>query len=259
MTVQTSITAHSGPGPTAVVSDTILVSHSNKSGAACFGAGISYGGAAVESPLHNRAEAEVDQPASGTWQWERTAQTQRTLLDAARDVFTRHGFTDASVADVVERAGSSVGSLYHHFGGKSELFIALWQDHQQAYELAASEAVARARRAGLADATELFCTGARAFLENSWLRRDLALLFFSGDGPPGFEAMRRRRVSEWVARNDLLLGLPDTSSGRLYAAVLTSVIGDGGHEVAAARNRSQAGVIIDATLEYARRLLPTGA
>jgi AcrR family transcriptional regulator len=30
---------------------------------------------------------------------------------------------------------SSVGSLYHHFGGKSELFIALWQEHQVAHSV----------------------------------------------------------------------------------------------------------------------------
>ena len=63
--------------------------------------------------------------AAGGWQWGRTAHTQRALLDAAREVFTSRGFSEASIADVVERAGSSVGSLYHHFGGKSELFIAL--------------------------------------------------------------------------------------------------------------------------------------
>ena len=62
--------------------------------------------------------------AAGSWQWARTAETQRALLDAARAVFAEQGFADASIADVVERAGSSVGSLYHHFGGKSELFIA---------------------------------------------------------------------------------------------------------------------------------------
>src|SRR5580700_7448012 len=103
-------------------------------------------------------------PASGGWQWGRTAHTQRALLDAAREVFASRGFSDASIAEVVERAGSSVGSLYHHFGGKSELFIALWQDLQQALETAASEAVARARRAGLTDPFELFSVGARAYL-----------------------------------------------------------------------------------------------
>src|SRR5580700_8325297 len=115
--------------------------------------------------------------AGGGWRWGRTANTQRALLDAAREVFTSRGFSEASIADVVERAGSSVGSLYHHFGGKSELFLALWHEHQLAHEQAASEAVARLREAGETDTTELFCAGARAFLEGSWLRRDLALLF----------------------------------------------------------------------------------
>lgn len=194
----------------------------------------------------------------GTWRWGRSAQTQRALLDAARAVFTEQGFTGASIADVVDRAGSSVGSLYHHFGGKSELFIALWQEHQRAHEEAASKAVAQARAAGVTDTTELFCVGARAFLEGSWLRRDLALLFFSGDGPPGFELVKRGRNRDWLAQNDALLKLPDTSPGRLYVAVLTSMIGEGGREVAAARNRRQANLVIDATIAYARRLLEGG-
>src|ERR1700723_2087132 len=108
----------------------------------------------------------VKQPTSratgGAWQWQRTAQTQRALLNAAREVFTEQGFTEASIADVVERAGSSVGSLYHHFGGKSELFLALWQEHQLAHEQAASKAVAGARKAGVTDPGELFAAGARA-------------------------------------------------------------------------------------------------
>jgi len=69
------------------------------------------------------ARQPTGRSAGGAWQWQRTAQTQRALLDAARQVFTEQGFTNASIADVVERAGSSVGSLYHHFGGKSELTV----------------------------------------------------------------------------------------------------------------------------------------
>ena len=194
----------------------------------------------------------------GSWQWARTAQTQRALLDAARAVFTEQGFADASIADVVERAGSSVGSLYHHFGGKSELFLALWHEHQRTHEEAASQAVARLREAGETDTTELFCAGARAFLEGSWLRRDLALLFFSGDAPPEFEVMKRRRGSEWVAQNDVLLALPDTPLDRVYAAMLTSLIGEGARQVASAPNRRQANRTIEAVLEYARRLLVAG-
>jgi len=204
----------------------------------------------------------VKQPAGrsagGAWQWGRTAQTQRALLDAAREVFVEQGFSEASIADVVERAGSSVGSLYHHFGGKSELFLALWQEHEQALEEAASQAVAAARRAGVDDPAELFSVGARAYLEGSWLQRDLALLFLSGDGPAGFEVMRRQRGRQWIAQNDALLRLSDTSRDRLLAAILTSLIGEGAREVAAARTRRQANLVIDAVIEYARRLSAGG-
>src|ERR1700746_590706 len=146
-----------------------------------------------------------DGPASGAWQWSRTAQTQRALLNAARQVFTERGFAEASIADIVQRAGSSVGSLYHHFGGKSELFIALWQEHQAAHEQAASGAVAQAKRAGVTDPFELYSIGARAYLDGSWQRRDLAMLFLSGDSPPGFDVMVRRRGHEWLVQNDTLL------------------------------------------------------
>ena len=196
---------------------------------------------------------------SGAWQWQRTAQTQRALLDAAREIFTEQGFIEASIADVVERAGSSVGSLYHHFGGKSELFLALYQEHQFAHEEAAREAVAAAKRTGETDATELFCAGARAFLDGSWQRRDLAMLFFAGDGPPGFEVLKRHRGGEWIGQNDALLRLPDTALDRLFAAILTSLIGEGAREVSMAKTRRQATRIIDAVIEYSRRLMNGGA
>jgi AcrR family transcriptional regulator len=195
---------------------------------------------------------------AGSWQWARTAGTQRALLEAARQVFTEQGFAEASVADVVERAGSSVGSLYHHFGGKSELFIALYTEHQRAQEAATSQAVADARKRGVTDPFELFSAGARAYLEGCWQRRDLAALFYGGDGPPGFDVMRRRRAREWIGQNDTLLRLSDTSFDRLYVIILTSLAGEGGREVAAARTRSQAADIIDAVIEYMRRLMDGG-
>jgi AcrR family transcriptional regulator len=198
-----------------------------------------------------------DKPAS-SWQWARTAGTQRALLDAARVVFVEQGFAHANIADVVRRADSSVGSLYHHFGGKSELFVALWQEHQAAHEEAASTAVARAKRAGVTDPFELFSVGARAFLEGSWQRRDLAMLFYNGDHPPGFEVMRRRRGHEWITQNDTLLKLSENSLDRLYASILTFVIGEGSREVASAGNRRQANKLIEATIEYVRRIMVDG-
>jgi AcrR family transcriptional regulator len=195
---------------------------------------------------------------SAAWQWSRTAATQSALLAAAREIFTTRGFTESSIADIVERADSSVGSLYHHFGGKSELFIALWQQHQAAHEDAASKAVAEAREQGATDPCDLFVTGARAFMNGSWDRRDLALLFASGDVPPGWEVMRRRRSREWIGQNDSLLRLTDRPEDRVYAAILTSLIGEGAYEVAGAASRRDADRIIDAVCEYAGRLMRGG-
>ena len=45
---------------------------------------------------------------------------------------------------------------------------------------------------------------------------------------------------------------------RLYASVLTSLIGEGAREVAVAKTRAQAGDVIDAVIEYARRLMADG-
>lgn len=192
------------------------------------------------------------------WQWSRTAQTRRVLLEAAREIFTRAGFTEASVADVVERANSSVGSLYHHFGGKTELFLALWEDHQRAHEDSSVSAVAKARAEGVTDSIELFVAGARAYLGGSWERRDLAQLFLDGDGPPGFELLRRTRGREWVRQNAVLLGARNDPIDRMTVATLTSLMGEAGREIATCSSKKEADAITEATVRLIRRLDPLG-
>ena len=110
----------------------------------------------------------------------------------------------------------------------------------------------------MTDPFALFSAGARAFLEGCWQRRDLAMLFYAGGGPPGFELMKRRRGREWIGQNDALLRLSDTTYDRLYVTILTSLIGEGGQEVAAARTRRQAGQVTDAVIEYVGRLMTGG-
>jgi AcrR family transcriptional regulator len=195
---------------------------------------------------------------TGGWQWTRTAETQRALLDAARAVFTDEGFASASITDIVERAGSSVGSLYHHFGGKSELFLVLWQEYSGAQEEAAGKAIAQAQRAGVTDPLALFSAGAKAYLDGCWQRRDLAVLFSTGDSPPGFGTLMRADGYQWISRLDSLGGLAGKSSDRLYVTILTSLVREGALEVAAARNRRQATRTISAVLEYVRRLMADG-
>ena len=190
------------------------------------------------------------------WQWSRTAETRRTLLDAARAVFIDQGFAKASVADIVERAGSSVGSLYHHFGGKTEIFLALYEEYQAAQETNAAAAVARARAEGEDDPVELFVVGTRAFLDGAWEHRDVVRLFLDGDTPPGFEGLRRSRTQVWTRQNSVLLGTGGgTAVDRLFAAMMTTATAEAGREIAICPTEAEAAELATATVSLVRRVL----
>src|SRR3954452_11707026 len=106
--------------------------------------------------------------AGGGRQWARADATRRALLTAAREVFSGQGYADAGIAEIVARSGISVGSLYHHYGGKAGLYLALWEQHTEAQERRATGAVAAARGDGEKDPIRLFIAGARAFLDVCW-------------------------------------------------------------------------------------------
>jgi AcrR family transcriptional regulator len=55
----------------------------------------------------------------------RSEQTQRRLLRAAEALIAERGLAQVSVADIVRRAGSSVGGFYARFRDKDELLLAL--------------------------------------------------------------------------------------------------------------------------------------
>jgi AcrR family transcriptional regulator len=73
---------------------------------------------------------------------ERTDTTRRALLDAGRELFAERGFAGVSVGEISARAGITTGPLYHHFGSKTGLFHAVYD------ELMANTAnrIAQARR-----------------------------------------------------------------------------------------------------------------
>lgn len=53
------------------------------------------------------------------------ATTRTALLAAARELFVRDGVDATSVADVARAAHAAIGSVYHHFGDKAGLQLAV--------------------------------------------------------------------------------------------------------------------------------------
>jgi AcrR family transcriptional regulator len=184
----------------------------------------------------------------------RAQATRATLLAAARDVFAAGGFADANITDVVAKAGASVGSLYHHFGGKADLYLALFEDYQARQEERAALAVREARQAGTTDTLQLFLTGASAYLLGCWGERELARVFLDGGGPPGFELIARRRYREWVRVNAALLNTEGQPLGETLVVVLTSVVAEAGREVAIQETEQSAVQLAEEFIELLARV-----
>jgi AcrR family transcriptional regulator len=57
--------------------------------------------------------------------------TRATLLQAAKEVFEEHGFVEARISDIAERAELSYGAFYHYFTAKDEIFREVAAFHEQ--------------------------------------------------------------------------------------------------------------------------------
>ena len=194
---------------------------------------------------------------TGGRQWARADATRQALLSAALEVFADRGYADAGIAEIVERSGISVGSLYHHYGGKAGLYVALWEDLSDEQEASAAQAVSAARKDGETDPIALFIAGARAYLRVCWERRDAARLFLGGEGPSGSSLMRRSRAQHWIAQNTKLLrgtGEPAGRAEQVLSLVLTTVIGEAGREIATAESEAEATEIIEEVCRILIRL-----
>jgi AcrR family transcriptional regulator len=97
-----------------------------------------------------------------TGQQARSKKTQGSLLDAAAMLFSEKGVDATSVADVAERAGCSVGAVYHHFRDKKALLYALFDRMSKQYRATTRDAVDPARWEGASIADIL-----RGYLEFS--------------------------------------------------------------------------------------------
>lgn len=80
-----------------------------------------------------------------------TAPTDRrdAILKAALRSFTRSGYGATSIEGIRRDSGASIGSIYHHFGGKQELFGALYLEGLSHYQDGMVAVLRRSRQAGV--------------------------------------------------------------------------------------------------------------
>src|SRR5260370_13816403 len=92
------------------------------------------------------------------------------ILDAAERLFARHGFYGVSVRDITEEAGVDVALVSYHFGGKRELFTAVFQRRAELLNperLAMLEEVRRAALPGVPTLEDIVIAFTYPLLERS--------------------------------------------------------------------------------------------
>jgi AcrR family transcriptional regulator len=197
----------------------------------------------------------ADQAQSAARASERGTATRTALLAAAREIFTTAGYAQAGVTDIVNRAGASVGSLYHHFSGKAELYLVLFEQLNNEQAERTRQVVREARDAGVADPKQLFLIGAREYLNVCAEQRELLRLFVSGDGPPGFDVVWRQRVAEWVSLNTEFFVRSGEPLDEAVAIVMTGSLGLCATELTATADAARTRKITDGVIEVLSRLM----
>ncbi|KUL21260.1 hypothetical protein ADL12_45695 [Streptomyces regalis] len=171
---------------------------------------------------------------------------RRALLDAALEVFTERGYTDAGLSEIAARSGVPVGTLFQHYGGKRGLYLALWEEFREEQERRTAATLNAERGRGVDDPIALFVAGSRAYLAGAWDNRRLAKLLAEDDGPAGFDRMRRQWDRAWVRRNARLLKVDERQrAGRVRVSVLTTVIGGAARELGDCGDETEAREIVD--------------
>lgn len=164
-------------------------------------------------------------------------QVRERILDAALRVFAERGYHGATIQDVVQQSGLSVGAIYTYFSGKDELFHACCDQlaNRSLEELGM-------RLAGRATTVERIAAAVALYFDSV----DTAI-----DGGPGLvtlvqawaaaeteprvrEALARRRerlagaarliLEEGVARGDLPAWLDADATARGYLAMLDGLL-----------------------------------
>jgi AcrR family transcriptional regulator len=180
--------------------------------------------------------------------------TRAALLNAAREVFILEGYAAAGVTDIVTLAGASVGSLYHYFTGKADLYLALFEQLQLEYDASLRKAVRECRESGISDPRRILLTAAGAYLDVCIEHRDLVAMFGRGDGPPGFSRLWGQRLAVYVNRNTEFFARSGEPLDELAGTMLTGALWLVTFEVARAPDEDHARQLAGAAIEMLSRV-----
>jgi AcrR family transcriptional regulator len=110
------------------------------------------------------ADLDADGDKPGGPRSRKGAHTRARIVIAAKSVFEEHGFLDARIADIAERAELSHGAFYHYFDSKEAVFLEVAEAQERRFS---SHSMMQAGFDGTShdDVVELVESGIRSFME----------------------------------------------------------------------------------------------
>ena len=159
----------------------------------------------------------------------RSRDTVEAIVEAAAQVFERHGYAAGTTNRIAERAGVSVGSVYQYFPNKDSILVELTRRHLADGRVIAGELFERlnADEPPLRDGLRLLAAG---MID---LHRDAPglhrVLFEESPRPPALadelaevEALAIAAVAEWLADYPEVTAPDLTLAARYVAAIVES-------------------------------------
>lgn len=133
---------------------------------------------------------------------EEAAQTRQELMEAALTLFSQQGYEAARLEDIAEAAGVTRGAIYHHFGSKADLFLALIDEASQQGGAVVQDAIAAG--GSFLEITRRVLVGSFTLLaEDRRFQEVMALMLFKTGGSPELqplEELRREQSRTQVAQ-----------------------------------------------------------
>jgi AcrR family transcriptional regulator len=187
---------------------------------------------------------------------DRTAQTRKALIEAAREHFVRQGYAGTSTPEIVEAAKVTRGALYHHFADKKELF--------RAVVMAEMAAVAEAIEAvpdHVGDALSILLAGANAYFDAMQVSGRTLLLLVEAPSVLGLAEISERdgEAAQQTLRQGLasLLGKPAIGQDK-HLEMLTLILSAAFDRAALAINDGEPRETVEAAIAQLLRGIARG-
>ena len=167
---------------------------------------------------------------------EDAAQTRQALLDAALEEFSRQGYQAARLQDIAKAAGVTRGAIYHHFGGKAELYNTLMEEASTQESGVVEAAISEG--GSLREIMTRILSYSLALLEEDRRSRQIfELSLIKAGTDPELEAVRRQRLeqgellisstasimAQGIIRGELRADLDPTTVARAFIAYQNGV------------------------------------